>query len=292
MNTLIAIDGNSLVNRAYYALPEMSNREGVSTNAVYGFLITLFNFIDINNASHICVAFDRGSKTFRHRLFSEYKSNRGKMHDNLYKQLVIVHEILDRMNILQLSYFEYEADDIIGTISKMCDEVSLKCNILSGDRDFLQLVSNNTEFTYISTKNHKSVSKVYVLQSIQDEFGVQPYQLIDVKALMGDKSDCIPGVPGIGEKTALELIRKYHDLDNLCMNSEHLKMSLRQKLEDHMKSLYNSRRLAEIYRNIDIKVSLDDFKITDLNVEPLKKILKQLELNSIIRRLESQKWKL
>jgi DNA polymerase I len=291
-DVLIVIDGNSILNRAYYALPHMSNTDGVATNGVYGFLNTLLNFVDTTNASHLCIAFDKGRSTFRHQICDAYKCQRTKMDDNLHTQLRLTQRILDFMNIVRISYNEYEADDIIGTISRMCDEVSQSCVMLSGDRDLLQLVSKNTQLSFVSTRNGKTTVKNYDLESVMQEFGILPPQLVDVKALMGDKSDNISGIPGIGEKTALDLIRKYNSLDNIYVKLEEIKPTLKQKLSTNMDSAYKSYKLAKICQTVPIDISLDEMKISNLQKDLLIKELQFLELKNIIKRFESRDWSL
>ena len=219
--TLVIIDGNSIINRAFYALPEMSNKEGLKTNAIYGFTNMLLKIIDTYNPTHISVAFDRKAPTFRHIEFKEYKAGRKKMPDELREQFEPLKDLLDKFNIHRLEIDGYEADDIIGTVSKIAEDNGFKVYIVTGDKDAIQLASNKT--TTLITK--KGVGKVeeYDYDSVIEKYEMTPTQFIDLKGLMGDKSDNIPGVPGIGEKTGIKLIKEFSSIEGIFDNIDSIK---------------------------------------------------------------------
>ncbi|MCL2862140.1 MAG: DNA polymerase I [Firmicutes bacterium] len=251
----VLIDGNSLVNRAFYALPPMNNAHGNPTNAVYGFLTMLLKAITDLKPSHIAVAFDEREKTFRHHEYPLYKATRKGMPDDLASQMPLLKEMLEILGIGIISKVGYEADDIIGTLSKKSsDEVV----IITGDRDCLQLVDSKT--SVMLTRRGLSDVLTITQKNIIDEYGVNETQVIELKALMGDSSDNIPGVSGIGEKTALDLIEKYSSLDNVYQNIENISSaSVQKKLNEGKENAYLSKKLATIETNADIDISAYDF---------------------------------
>ena len=214
--TLVIIDGNSIINRAFYALPEMSNKEGLKTNAIYGFTNMLLKIIDTYNPTHISVAFDRKAPTFRHIEFKEYKAGRKKMPDELREQFEPLKDLLDKFNIHRLEIDGYEADDIIGTVSKIAEDNGFKVYIVTGDKDAIQLASNKT--TTLITKKGVGEVEEYDYDSVIEKYEMTPTQFIDLKGLMGDKSDNIPGVPGIGEKTGIKLIKEFSSIEGIFDN--------------------------------------------------------------------------
>ena len=211
--TLVIIDGNSIINRAFYALPEMSNKEGLKTNAIYGFTNMLLKIIDTYNPTHISVAFDRKAPTFRHIEFKEYKAGRKKMPNELGQQLQPLKELLDTFNIHRMEMAGFEADDLIGTVAKKAENDDFKVYIVTGDKDAIQLASNKT--TTLITKKGVGEVEEYNYDSVVERYEMTPTQFIDLKGLMGDKSDNIPGVPGIGEKTGIKLIKEFSSIENL-----------------------------------------------------------------------------
>ena len=229
---LIIIDGNSIINRAFYALPEMNNKEGLKTNAIYGFTTMLFKIIDTYKPTHISVAFDRKAPTFRHLEFEEYKAGRKKMPDELRVQFDPLKELLDKFNINRLEIDGYEADDIIGTVSKLGEENGYKVYIVTGDKDAIQLASDKTT-TLITKKGIVEVEE-YDFDSVMEKYEMTPTQFIDLKGLMGDKSDNIPGVPGIGEKTGIKLIKEYSNIEGIIENINSLKGSIKNKIEENI----------------------------------------------------------
>ena len=249
MNKLMILDGNSIVNRAFYGIRLLTNKDGVYTNAIYGFLNILFKYISEENPTHLCVAFDVHAPTFRHKAFSEYKAQRKGMPDELRQQMPILKDILSAMNIRMLELEGYEADDIIGTVSRICDENNIICNILTGDKDDLQLASKNTIVKLITTKNGVTDTVNYTDDTVFDKYGVTPTEFIDVKGLMGDTSDNIPGVSGIGEKTAFFLIQKFKSIENIYENIDDSSISkgVRTKLTEGKEDAFDSKFLTDAY---------------------------------------------
>ena len=280
---LIIIDGNSIINRAFYALPEMSNKDGLKTNAVYGFTTMLFKIIDTYKPTHISVAFDRKAPTFRHLEYKEYKAGRKKMPDELREQFEPLKELLDKFNIHRLEIDGYEADDIIGTVSKLAEENDYKVFIVTGDKDAIQLASNKT--TTLITKKGVGEVEEYNFDSVMEKYEMTPTQFIDLKGLMGDKSDNIPGVPGIGEKTGIKLIKEFSSIENLVENTESLKGSVKKKIEENKELAIMSKRLATIMRDVPIEVNLQDLQYGEYSTEDVVEEFKKLGFISLVSRL-------
>ncbi len=205
MKKLLVIDGNSIINRAFYGIPLLANSKGEYTNAIYGFLNILFKFIEEEQPSHLAIAFDVPKPTFRHKMFGDYKGTRKKMSDELREQIPALKVLLGKMNISMLEIEGYEADDVLGTIAHKLEQ-DINVVIVSGDRDTLQLASDKTTILIPKTKAGKTIVERYNTQDVIEQYSVTPKEFIDVKALMGDSSDNIPGVPSIGEKTATKII--------------------------------------------------------------------------------------
>lgn len=280
---LIIIDGNSIINRAFYALPEMSNKEGLKTNAIYGFTTMLFKIIDTYKPTHISVAFDRKAPTFRHLEYNEYKAGRKKMPDELREQFEPLKELLDKFNIHRLELDGYEADDIIGTVSKLGEEHDYKVYIVTGDKDAIQLASNKT--TTLITKKGVGEVEEYDFNSVMEKYEMTPTQFIDLKGLMGDKSDNIPGVPGIGEKTGIKLIKEFSSIENLVEHIDDLKGSVKKKIEENKELAIMSKRLATIIRDVPIDVKLEELEYGDYNTESVIEEFKKLGFTSLVSRL-------
>ena len=280
---LIIIDGNSIINRAFYALPEMNNKEGLKTNAIYGFTTMLFKIIDTYKPTHISVAFDRKAPTFRHLEFEEYKAGRKKMPDELRVQFDPLKELLDKFNINRLEIDGYEADDIIGTVSKLGEENGYKVYIVTGDKDAIQLASDKTT-TLITKKGIVEVEE-YDFDSVMEKYEMTPTQFIDLKGLMGDKSDNIPGVPGIGEKTGIKLIKEYSNIEGIIENIESLKGSIKNKIEENKDLAIMSKRLATIIRDVPIEFDLENLEYGDFNKESVVEFFRYLGFTSLIPRV-------
>ena len=282
---LIIIDGNSIINRAFYALPDMSNSEGLKTNAIYGFTRMLFKIIDDYKPTHISVAFDKKAPTFRHKEFADYKAGRKKMPDELGQQLEPLKELLDTFNIHRMEMAGYEADDLIGTVSKMGEDNDFKVYIVTGDKDAIQLASNKT--TTLITKKGVGEVEEYNYDSVIERYEMTPTQFIDLKGLMGDKSDNIPGVPGIGEKTGIKLIKEFSSIENLIENTEQLKGSIKKKIEENKEQAIFSKKLATIIRDVPIEVSLDELSFGDYDKNAVIEEFKKFGFTTLIKQLLS-----
>lgn len=281
---LIIIDGNSIINRAFYALPQtMDNKEGLHTNAIYGFTTMLFKMIEIYEPTHISVAFDRKAPTFRHKEYSEYKAGRKKMPQELFEQMQPLKDLLDAFKIERFEIDGYEADDIIGTISKAAEEDGFEVFIVTGDKDAIQLASNKT--TTLITKKGVADVEEYNYDSVIEKYEMTPTQFIDLKGLMGDKSDNIPGVPGVGEKTGIKLIKQFGSIENLVEHTDELKGSIKKKIEENKEEAIHSKWLATIVRDVPIKFDLDKMIFGDYKVEDVIEKFQFFKFTSLIKKV-------
>ena len=212
---LMVIDGNSIINRAYYGIRPLSTRDGLYTHAVFGFLTTLLRLEGEETPDAVCVTFDVHAPTFRHTADADYKATRKPMPEELRMQVPVLKEVLDALNIPRYEMEGWEADDLIGTISRKCEAAGWECVVVTGDKDSLQLITDHTKVKLVSTRMGQTTTKDMTPDAFREQYGFEPIHMIDLKALMGDSSDNIPGVPGIGEKTAMDLIRKYESIDAL-----------------------------------------------------------------------------
>ena len=287
MKNLIVIDGNSIVNRAYYGVRPLSTKTGIPTNAIFGFMNIMLKYIDEYKPDYLCVAFDLKAPTFRHKMYDQYKAQRKGMPDDLAEQMPHLKEILSAMNILQLSLEGYEADDIIGTVSRICDENELRCNIVTGDKDDLQLASDNTRVLLTTTRMGQTTTEELDEKGVFEKYGVTPEEFISVKALMGDSSDNIPGVKGIGEKTAFDLLSYFHSLDNMYekIEDDHIKKAAREKLIAGKEDAYLCLKLCTIDKNVPIDFKIEDALYKEADNLALSKKLEELELRKIAERL-------
>ena len=257
---LMILDGNSIVNRAYYGVRMLNAPDGTPTNAVYGFLAILQRLLDENMPDALCVAFDLAAPTFRHKQYEGYKAQRKPMPDDLALQMPILKEVLSAMGVKQLSAEGWEADDILGTVAAKCEKAGWSCEIVTGDKDSFQLISDATDVIHIKTAKGKTETIDYDLERFEEEYGFAPPFMVDLKALMGDSSDNIPGVPGIGAKTALELIRRFGSVESIYAGLDKLdiKDSLRKKLANGKESARMSYELATISREAPVELVLSD----------------------------------
>lgn len=277
----LVIDGSSLAHRAFYALPLLTNRQGVYTNAAYGFLTMLFKILEEEPVDYIAVAFDKSRITFRNERYPDYKGHRKATPQELRPQFDLIKELLAALRIASFEMDNFEADDLIGTLAKEADNQGMDVMILTGDRDALQLISPRTKV--LLTRKGISQLETYDEKKIQEEFGVNPEQLIDVKGLMGDSSDNIPGVPGIGEKTALRLIKQYAALGNVLDNIEELSgPKLRENLKTYEEQALLSKDLATIRRDVPMEFSLDNCRYRKPDYPSLLRHYKELEFKSLI----------
>ena len=291
-NRLLIIDGNSIMNRAFYGImssKSLMSADGTYTNAIYGFLSILFKELEDLKPDYIAVAFDLKAPTHRHKMYAEYKGTRHAMPDELAQQMPIIKEILKCMNITIIEKEGYEADDVLGTISKEAEKGGHLVTILSGDRDTFQLASDKVTIRIPRTKMGKTETEDYDEAKIEEEYGVKPAQMIQVKGLMGDASDNIPGVPGVGEKTALKLIKEYKNIDNLYEQlesgkTENIKGALKDKLEKNKDLAIMSRTLGTILRDAPLGVEIEDLKIKEWDKEAVTNKFKELQFNRFIER--------
>ncbi|MDF3004845.1 MAG: polA [Oscillospiraceae bacterium] len=285
---LLAVDSNSILNRAYYGVRPLTTREGLFTNGIYGFLNILFKICEEVNPDIVVCAFDLKAPTFRHKLYDGYKAQRKGMPEELAQQLEPLKELLSYLGYPILSIEGYEADDILGTLAATCRSCGCECIIATGDRDSFQLIGGGVTVRLAFTRGGQSGSEVIDEAAVLEKYGVSPKQMIDVKALMGDPSDNIPGVAGIGEKTALSLIASFKTLDGVYENLDDstIKKGVRQKLIDGRDSAYQSRILAEINCAVPLDRTLDDLVPAQQQTDKLYNLLDRLELRSIITRLK------
>ena len=288
MKKLLIIDGNSILNRAYYGIRMLNAPDGTPTNGVYGFLNILFKNLEEDMPDYLCVAFDVKEKTFRHKMYDLYKAQRKPAPEDFLVQLPIMKEVLGAMNCLCLELPGYEADDIIGTVSKMCEEKDIECHILTGDKDDLQLASDLTKIKLVITRMGATTTTVYDAEQVVEKYAVTPKEFIDVKALMGDTSDNIPGVKGIGEKTAFSLIERYKSLDKIYEQIDEIEVtpSVRKKLAEGKEDAYLSRTLSEIDRNVPIDFDFNSARIQEYNSDELARLFTRLNFKSFMSKLD------
>ena len=289
MKKLLILDSNSILNRAFYGVRYLSAKDGTPTNAIYGFLNILLKLIKEQEPDYICAAFDVKAPTFRHKQYEGYKAQRKPMPEGLAAQMPLAKDVLRAMGVTILEKEGYEADDIIGTVARLCEESEISCFIATGDKDDLQLASDKTKVILTVTKSGYNETIIYDDKAVKEKYRVTPTEFIDVKALMGDPSDNIPGVKGVGEKTAMSLIEKHHSIEYIYENIDDigLKGAMLQKMKDGREMAFMSKELATINRNTPIefnaeKCVFDGFE----NNGELYEILKRLELNSIIKKLD------
>ena len=292
MSKLLLIDGNSIMNRAFYGImgsKMLMTPDGIYTNAVYGFLNILFKILDDLNPEYLCVTFDLKAPTARHKLYEGYKANRHAMPNELATQMPLIKEVLNSMNISIIEMEGYEADDVIGTLSKKGEKEGFEVTILSGDRDNFQLVSEKITVRIPRTKMGKTEMEDYTREKILEEYGIEPVELIEVKGLMGDTSDNIPGVPGVGEKTALNIIKGYNSIENLYKKleedkAEDIKGKTREKLIENKELAFLSKTLGTINTDVPIDRELDTLKIKEWNKNEVIRLFKYLKFNRFIDR--------
>ncbi|MHC1683543.1 MAG: DNA polymerase I [Clostridiaceae bacterium] len=284
MERLLILDGNSLLNRAYYALPLMSTSEGIHTNAIYGFSNMLFKMREELNPNYIVTTFDKKAPTFRHKEYSDYKAGRKKMPPELAEQFPLVKELLNKMDIDIFEIDGFEADDLIGTLAVHAEKQGIEVYIITGDKDALQLASENIKV--VITKKGITEKEIYDGNRMVEEFGVTSRQFIDVKGLMGDASDNIPGVPGIGEKTAFKLIKEYGSIENLLENIDSLKGKVKENLLNHSEDAVFSKRLATIITDVPVEIDINSIKSSDkYDIQGLREFFQKLQFKSLLEKL-------
>ena len=286
--TLMLIDGSSLIFRAFFAFPKLTNNDGVMTNGVYGFLTMYKNAFDRYKPDYILVAFDRASKTFRHKEFKDYKATRNKMPSELSYQFGILKDILDSLNVKYTDLDGFEADDIVGTYAKMAQEAGYDSVLITGDRDYLQLVDEKIVVNL--TKKGVSETKEYTLATIKEEFGLTPKQLIDVKGLEGDKSDNIPGVEGIGPKKAIEFIQKYGSIEGLYEHIDEISgKKTKERLIDSEPIAYMSKKIGTIVTSAPVEYELEELKVAEPDLPSLREKYSKYNFNKFIEDMDGEK---
>src|SRR5690554_6214933 len=279
--TILLIDGNSLINRAYYAIPPLTTAGGEPTNGVYGFLLMLFRMLDDYSPDDVYVAFDVSAPTFRHKQYDQYKATRTGMPEDLRPQLGTLKEVLDALGIARLELEGYEADDVLGTTARKAEEAGHRVFIVTGDRDALQLISEQTKV--VLTKRGIRETLVVDEEVLKEEFSVTPSQVRDLKGLMGDSSDNIPGVPGVGEKTALKLLQQFPTIEEIYANLDQIKGKLKERLADNRDQAFLSKDLATI--RCDVPITVDFEKKLSQDNERLRELFTRLEFSTFMERL-------
>ena len=282
---LVLIDGNSITYRAFFAMPLLSNSRGQYTNAAFGFTMMLLRLLQDEKPTHLVVAFDKGKANFRHDMYSEYKGTREKTPGELREQFPIVREILQAFNIPFIEAEGYEADDIIGTLTKKAEEEGYESLVVTGDKDLLQLVSDHV--TTMLTRKGISETEKYGIPEIAERYGLTPQQIIDLKGLMGDTSDNIPGIPGVGEKTALKLLAQYPSVEEVLAHADEVSgKKLQEKLKEHAESARLSKQLATIKRDVPLeRDDIESFRFETYDAGKVRETFKTYEFNSLMNRL-------
>lgn len=283
MEKFILIDGNSIIYRAFFAMPPLTNSKGLHTNAVYGFTTMLLRLLEEHKPTHVMVAFDAGKVTFRHEGYQEYKGGREKTPPELSEQFPLLKELLQGLGIAQFELAGFEADDIIGTLTKRADEAGRQVLVVSGDKDMLQLASEHVHIGL--TRKGVTEIELYDPAQIKERYGLTPLQIIDLKGLMGDASDNIPGIPGVGEKTALKLLHQFGSVEEVLNGTGELKGKMKEKIEAHAEDARMSKQLATIHREVPLEQTWDDMQFAGLKEEQAGPALAKLEFKSLLERL-------
>lgn len=288
MSKFVLIDGHSILNRAFYGVPIFTNSEGLHTNAVFGFLNIMFKIIDSKQPDYMAVAFDVHQPTFRHEMFKDYKGTRKPMMEELREQVPVIKELLQKMNITTVELPGYEADDVIGTLSKKGEKAGMEVDVISGDRDLLQLASDHITICIPKTKKGQTTVEEYNTEGVRKLYKVTPTEFIDVKALMGDSSDNIPGVPGIGEKGATAIISQFGSIENAYDHAEEISNTRnRNALLNNYEMAQMSKTLATINIQSPVEVTPEQCKLEDIYTEDALEMIKRLEFKSMIQRFGS-----
>ena len=283
MKKIMILDGNSLLFRAFYALPPLKTKKGQFTNAVYGFLSMLYKIIDTYSPEYLCVAFDPEKPTFRHEKYKDYKANRQKAPNELVQQFQLIRDVLDVHNIKRVEIEGFEADDVSGTFACAAKEQGADVYLVTSDKDYLQLIDENVKV--VLTKKGITNTEEMNLNSMEEKYGLTPEQFVDLKALMGDSSDNIPGVSGVGEKTALKLMQEYKSLDNIYDNIGSIKGKLKEKLETDKMQAYMSQTLARIITDIPIEFNIEEYRVHKPDIKKLSELYDELEFRQFKKRL-------
>ena len=284
---LVLIDGHSILNRAFYGVPDLSNAEGLHTNAIYGFLNIMFKILEEEKPDYLAVAFDVHAPTFRHQMYQAYKGTRKPMPEELRQQVPVMKEVLKAMHITIMEQAGLEADDILGTLAKKAEQEGMEVSLVSGDRDLLQIATDHIKIRIPKTKQGRTEIEDYYAADVQAAYQVTPLQFIELKALMGDTADNIPGVPKVGEKTAQALMVEYGSLDNIYSHVEEIsKKSIRESLIEHKDLAELSKTLATIKTDCDLQLDYDQAKAEGFYTPEAYTLCKRLEFKNLLGRFE------
>lgn len=286
---LVLIDGHSILNRAFFGIPDLSNSEGLHTNAVYGFLNILFRILEEEQPDYLTVAFDVSAPTFRHKMYADYKGTRKPMADQLREQVPVMKELLQAMGVAIVEKEGYEADDLLGTIAKRAQAQGMLVSIVSGDRDLLQLASEHIKIRIPKTKKTGTEVEDYYAAQVMEKYSVTPEEFIDVKALMGDASDNVPGVPGIGEKTAVKIISQYHSIENAYAHIDDMpKSKVRESFRENYEKAQFSKKLVTIEVHADIDYDISGARLGSLYTPQAYEMCRRLEFKNMLARFQGQ----
>ncbi len=286
---LVLIDGHSILNRAFFGIPDLSNSEGLHTNAVYGFLNILFHILEEEQPDYLTVAFDVSAPTFRHKMYADYKGTRKPMADQLREQVPVMKELLQAMGVAIVEKEGYEADDLLGTIAKRAQAQGMLVSIVSGDRDLLQLASEHIKIRIPKTKKTGTEVEDYYAAQVMEKYSVTPEEFIDVKALMGDSSDNVPGVPGIGEKTAVKIISQYHSIENAYAHIDDMpKSKVRESFRENYEKAQFSKKLVTIEVYADIDYDISGARLGNLYTPQAYEMCRRLEFKNMLARFQGQ----
>lgn len=284
---IVLIDGHSILNRAFYGLPDLTNAEGLHTNAIYGFLTIMFKLLEEEKPEYLTVAFDVHAPTFRHKMYADYKGTRKPMADELRQQVPVIKEVLHAMGVKTIECAGLEADDLIGTLSNRCENEGMEVTVISGDRDLLQLATEHVKIRIPKTKQGKTEIEDYYAKDVEERYQVTPKEFIDLKALMGDTADNIPGVPSIGEKTATKIITQYHSIEEAHEHVDELKPPRASKaLSEHWDLAVLSKELATINVKADFPYELSEAKLGNLYTEEAYIFFQKLEFKNLLSRFD------
>jgi DNA polymerase-1 len=283
MKKLVLIDGNAIIHRAFHALPPLTTKGGKPTNAVYGFFTMLFKIIEDLKPEYLIVCFDKAAPTFRKQMYVGYQATRPKISDDLSPQFGMIHKALDEAKVKHFEVDGYEADDLIGTISKQAKAKDLQTIIVSGDRDLLQLV--NSKVLMLAPIIGMTKMTLFDELKVKEKYGLEPHQFVDYKALVGDASDNYPGVLGIGPKTASDLLNKFHTLDGIYQHISKLPHNLQEKLANDAEQAALAKKLATIVTDAPVNLDENEVEIDKIDKEALKKVFKKLGFKSLLNRI-------
>jgi DNA polymerase-1 len=283
MKKLILVDGNAIIHRAFHALPLLNNQDGTPTNAVYGFFTMLLKIVEDLRPEYLVVCFDKAAPTFRKQMYVGYQATRPKISDDLSPQFEIIHKALDEAKIEHFEIDGYEADDLIGTISKQAKAKDLQTIIVSGDRDLLQLV--NSKVLMLAPVVGMTKMTLFDEVKVREKYGLEPWQIVDYKGLVGDNSDNYPGVSGVGPKTAGNLLHQYQTLEGVYEHIAELPQSLQEKLANDAEQAALAKKLATIVTDAPVKLSADEAEVAKIDKEALRKVFENLSFKSLLNRV-------